>query len=259
MREDDDLGGRGDWCGTLGFSQGAKIAASLAWDWECRVEAEERRLVEERRRNTGGEKKKKEEGKKEREQLDGMYATFSSDEAEEESDDADVTDEHGRPPAEYVTGMAGGQWRFAIALAGRAPLMHLSPATAGYPFMGAAGSISEGALEFDLESNRETRLRRVPTMHVHGLLDPGLELHRRLLDGYCAGYGGDDARAKGGKEGDRSERQRGMAETMEWQGDHRVPLKKADVTRLAEGIVRCAQKAGVLSSNAVVEAPNGWV
>ena len=61
---------------------------------------------------------------------------------------------------------------------------------------------------------------RIPTVHVHGLRDQGLGLHRELYDEFCA------------PEGKR---------LVEWDGDHRVPLKFHDVSLVARQIRELAR------------------
>ena len=58
---------------------------------------------------------------------------------------------------------------------------------------------------------------RLPTLHVHGLKDPGLRLHRELLRGCC------DAQS---------------VEVLDWDGAHQVPIKPGDVGALAKGILK---------------------
>lgn len=60
----------------------------------------------------------------------------------------------------------------------------------------------------------------VPTIHVHGLEDPGIELHRALLRQYC------DANT---------------TTLIEWDGDHRLPIKTKDVSPVVEEILRHAR------------------
>lgn len=148
--------GTGPWVGLLGFSQGAKLAASLLYDQQVRIEKTE-------------------------------YA------------DTD--------------------YKFAILLAGRQPLMRLSEFSEG-PGTLAAGEISEG---FDYEGYNEHVLR-LPTIHVHGLNDAGLHLHRALMRKYC---------------------HPDSATLVEWDGTHRVPLKKMDVDKICTEIYRVAKEQGV--------------
>lgn len=93
------------------------------------------------------------------------------------------------------------EYRFAILLAGRAPLVQLD---AELPCW---------------------ELLRLPTLHVHGLRDKGLSMHRDLLRLHCV------------KKGTR---------LMEWDGDHRVPIKTKDVTALVREMVSMAGEAGVV-------------
>ncbi|KAF2155147.1 hypothetical protein K461DRAFT_266452 [Myriangium duriaei CBS 260.36] len=155
MREDP---GTGPWVGVLGFSQGAKVAASLLYDTQCRM------------KQTG-------------------------------------TDEFG--------------WKFAVLLQGRHPLVSLSEYSK-HPAVINAGDVSEG---FDYHGTFEEKLS-LPTVHVHGLKDEGLPLHRRMLRQYC------DPRS---------------VTLVEWDGTHRVPLMKRDVTPICEAIIKVATSQGIWS------------
>lgn len=166
--------GTGEFIGLLGFSQGAKLAASVLYESQLRTE-----------HGVGD--------------VDGMYAR----------------------PGDVVEGIAGGRWRFAVCLAGRAPLVCLSGLSEASETMVHAGAVSEG---FDLDRAVNRNILKWPTLHVHGMKDQGLHLHRRLLNDYCS------------KE---------SVTLLEWDGDHRVPLKKDDVRPLAKAIVNVAKKAGV--------------
>jgi hypothetical protein len=66
---------------------------------------------------------------------------------------------------------------------------------------------------------------KLPTVHVHGMRDPGLELHRQLLEHYC---------------------DIGSVRLVEWDGDHRVPIKSKDVAAVVKQILAVAQETGVL-------------
>ena len=83
-----------------------------------------------------------------------------------------------------------------------------------------AGEISEGFV-YDGVSEHVLKL---PTIHVHGLNDAGLHLHRRLRDQYCDPEG---------------------VTLVEWDGSHRVPLKKTDVDMICAEIYRVAREQGV--------------
>ncbi|KAJ6786653.1 hypothetical protein PWT90_03593 [Aphanocladium album] len=95
------------------------------------------------------------------------------------------------------------EYQFAVLLAGRAPLV-----------------------KFDEDTQDWCRppTLRLPTLHVHGLRDKGLHMHRDLLRLHCA---------------------RDSTRLMEWDGDHRVPIKTKDVSRLVREILDMAEEAGV--------------
>ena len=151
--------GTGPWVGLLGFSQGAKIAASLLYDQQVRAE----------RRHTAG---------------------------------------------------TNTDYRFAVLLAGRGPLVSFGPHTAS-PLLAPANGMSLDPIDFP---GRAPQVLRLPTIHVHGLADPGLPLHRQLLAQYH------DPRT---------------STLVEWQGDHRVPLKRADASRVAAQMYKVAREQGI--------------
>lgn len=147
--------GTGPWVGLLGFSQGAKLAASLLYDQQVRKE----------------------------------------------------------------NGCAETAYKFAVLLAGRHPLISFSKYSEG-PAMLPSGAISEG---FWYDGPNEHVLK-LPTIHVHGMADPGLHLHRRLMNQYC------DEKS---------------VTLVEWDGAHRVPLKKTDVDRIIKEVYRVAREEGI--------------
>ena len=169
MQHDDEMAGEaaGEWVAVLGFSQGAKVAASLLFDQQAREAA--------------------------------------------------------------ASGSAESNWRFAVILAGRAPLVSLSPATADIPNLATAAQVSNGWEEIEADDDARHVLR-LPTVHVHGLQDPGLHLHRRLFRQYCAP---------------------GSATLVEWDGIHRVPFKSADIQKVTEAILDVARRTGVIEKDAV--------
>lgn len=65
---------------------------------------------------------------------------------------------------------------------------------------------------------------RKPTVHVHGMADAGLELHRRLLNEYC---------------------EKGTTRLVEWEGAHRIPIKGSDVEPVVRAIWDVAEEAGI--------------
>ena len=141
MDADDDAGGTGPWVGILGFSQGAKVSASLLLHQQENM-------------------------------LDSPF-----------------------------------NFRFGVIMAGRGP-----------PVL-----TEELKNLMEAQAHDDCRLR-LPTLHVHGLLDPGLEVHRRMF---------------------RQWFEPGSAKLVEWDGNHRLPFKKADVTAVVESLLAVAAQAGV--------------
>ena len=171
MEDDDREGATGEWVGLMGFSQGAKLSASILLEQQAR-EAKARR-----------------EGQ-------SVEAGFT-----------EIQDLH---------------WRFGILLAGRAPLSNLNPDVFCSPALVGAGDLSEG-FQFCKEVEDDTLLR-MPTLHVHGMADEGLHLHRKLLHEYCS---------------------KDSTMLVEWEGAHRIPLKSKDVERVIGAIYDIAEKTGV--------------
>ncbi|GFF54223.1 ovarian cancer-associated gene 2 protein homolog [Aspergillus udagawae] len=161
IHDDDRAGYTGEWIAILGFSQGAKVAASLLY----------------------------------RQQMRGF--------------------ENDPLP----------RFRFGVLLAGQAPLVLLDVDSGVTGYCGlpdaaqitdmtfANGAIWRGAGKGDILCT--------PTLHVHGLRDPGLERHRVLFEDFCA---------------------RETARVVQWDGDHRVPLKLKDVALVAEKIRELARE-----------------
>jgi len=147
--------GTGEWVGVLGFSQGAKLAASLLYE----------------------------------QQLQGKT----------------------------------GPWRYAVILAGRAPMVSLNEESEQLPWMQSAGGLADAA---DLDSifERPDMKLKIPTLHVHGLKDEGLHLHKIMVEDYCAP---------------------GTATLIEWDGPHRIPIKKSDVDKIVDAWIDLADEYGV--------------
>lgn len=94
---------------------------------------------------------------------------------------------------------------FAVLLAGRAPLLSLDA--------------SSPDLHLDMLA--------LPTVHVHGLNDAGIALHRDLLHHCC---------------------ETSTARLVEWDGDHRVPIKTGDVAAVVAEVLVVACETGALVS-----------
>lgn len=95
-------------------------------------------------------------------------------------------------------------YRFAVLMAGRA----------------LSQPMDMGDVALD-----EPGLLQLPTIHVHGLLDPGIELHRSLLRHCC---------------------RRSSARLVEWDGDHRVPIATKDVAAVVAEILQVAKECGLV-------------
>ena len=150
MAADDRAGATGAWVGLLGFSQGARVAASL--------------LLRQQRHQ-----------QRQKASLGFAYGATNA-----------ISD-----------------YRFAVLFAGRGPLLD----------MGAG----------DDNTRPEAELLELPTIHVHGLQDPGIEMHRDLLR-CCLGS---------------------SARLVQWDGDHRVPIRRKDVSAVAAEIRDLASR-GIL-------------
>ncbi|KAK4223827.1 serine hydrolase FSH [Podospora fimiseda] len=163
----DDDEGDGDWVGVLGFSQGAKIAASLLW-------------LQERRGSSG--------------------IPFVGREV---------------------------RFRFGVLMAGSAPIVMLDPTgeCGNVPrYIETADNLALNFTDWP-DDNVGEHVVTLPTLHVHGLLDEGIERHRKLLKLYC---------------------KEGTTKLFEWMGDHRLPIKSTDVAMIMNKILEMAQDMGVL-------------
>lgn len=161
MKTDDTNGGKGEWVGLLGFSQGANISISVLFENELRKE------------------ESKEKGT--------IFYPF-----------------------------AGGDWKFGVILAGRGPPKCLGELTKGNKYFQGAGDVAHEHLD-TLDS--PYRLK-APTVHLHGLRDPGLEQHRELYRDYCT---------------------TNNAVLLEWDEAHRVPFRPIDVKRVVEETLKIAK------------------
>lgn len=146
--------GSGPWVGLLGFSQGAKVAASLLYDQQIRQEKNMER------RGTG--------------------------------------------------------YRFGVLMAGRAPLVSLCKQSRS-PALSCPSHNSAASFQVTSPS---PHILRIPTLHVHGLQDEGLHLHRQLAANYC---------------------DRNTSTIIEWDGAHRLPFKSTDVLPITQEIYRIAK------------------
>lgn len=117
------------------------------------------------------------------------------------------------------------RFRFAVLMAGSDPLVSLKPDGRVEPGLGDAAQIM--GVSPSWKGRRGEHVLRLPTIHVHGTRDPGLELHRQLLKRYC---------------------EEGGARLVEWDGNHRVPIKKNDVAAVVDQIRDVAREMRLLSN-----------
>ncbi|OAA37668.1 citrinin biosynthesis oxydoreductase CtnB [Metarhizium rileyi] len=160
MRRD---AGSGPWVGVLGFSQGAKVAASLLWAQQRAQEA--------------------------------------------------------LPAVESRT-----QFKFGVLMAGSAPILHLDRRLPQPRHIAAAAMFSTAFDDYP-DAPFGHHVLRVPTVHVHGLQDPGIENHRRLLSLYC---------------------EPGSTSLVEWDAGHRLPIKTSDVNAVVGAMLDVARNTGAI-------------
>ncbi|KAL2871251.1 serine hydrolase FSH [Aspergillus lucknowensis] len=171
MQDDNAIGGTGEWVGILGFSQGAKVAASVLFRQQVRT------------------------------QLRGPSSGSSA-----------------------AKGAAGVHFRFAVLMAGQGPIVSFDPELRMNEALVSASDIAPLGAPSAACLAREEHVLRLPTIHVHGTLDPGIERHRLLLETYCC------PKAR---------------RLVQWEGAHRVPIKTRDVAALVYEILEVARLTGV--------------
>lgn len=120
-------------------------------------------------------------------------------------------------------GSSDTNYRFGVLLAGSAPLVDLNPEHWDY-----AGSSENTQNSHDILGPRPldsvSHRLNIPTLHVHGLWDRGLKSHQELLERFC-------------------EPQSTML--VEWNGEHRIVLKRGDVSLVGDRIRELAALTGI--------------
>ncbi|RYC64082.1 hypothetical protein CHU98_g2142 [Xylaria longipes] len=116
-------------------------------------------------------------------------------------------------------------WKFAVALAGRAPLVNLEPGVFESSLLSNPSEIGLSRPPDLMEMAAERHVLRLPSIHVHGLTDPGLHLHQELFERYS-----DPA----------------CTRLVQWDGGHRVVLKGTDVQPVVDAIIEVAKETGGL-------------
>ncbi|KAI1438104.1 citrinin biosynthesis oxidoreductase CtnB [Xylaria sp. CBS 124048] len=116
-------------------------------------------------------------------------------------------------------------WKFAVALAGRAPLVNLEPGIVKSTLLCDPAEVKLTEMPDLMEVVRGEHILRLPSIHVHGLNDPGLEWHQELFDQYMDPE---------------------CTRLVRWDGGHRVVLKGTDVQPVVNAIVDVAKETGAL-------------
>ena len=124
------------------------------------------------------------------------------------------------------------EFKFGVLLAGRDPLVSLTPELGTLPGMAEASSSSVVSPSEEQDSPPMERPLTVPTIHVHGLHDPGLELHRKLLRRCC------DAKS---------------VRLVQWEGEHRVPIKTDDVRVVVNAMLAIARETGAIDESELID------
>ncbi|KAI1197477.1 serine hydrolase FSH [Nemania serpens] len=116
-------------------------------------------------------------------------------------------------------------WKFGVVLAGRAPLVNLEPGIFKSSLLSEPSEIGLSGTPDLMEMASGRHVLRLPSIHVHGLADPGLHLHQELFERYTDPE---------------------TARLLQWDGAHRVVLKGTDVQPVVDAILAVAKETGVL-------------
>ncbi|KAK6073697.1 citrinin biosynthesis oxidoreductase CtnB [Seiridium cupressi] len=119
----------------------------------------------------------------------------------------------------------GPHWAFGVILAGRAPPVALDSGFFNSTMLCDPSQLDIARPPDLIDAMSEDHRVRVPTIHMQGLLDQGLHLHREMLEDYCI---------------------EGTTRLIEWDAAHVVALKRTDVNRLVMQILEVAGETGVL-------------
>lgn len=111
-------------------------------------------------------------------------------------------------------------FKVGVLMAGRGPLVPLV-------FDGDDDSASNNNKDNNNNNRKDARqiIREIPTIHVHGLQDPGIDFHQVLLEEWC---------------------EPGTTTLIEWEGNHRLPIKTGDVLPVVDALVSTARRQGVV-------------
>lgn len=125
--------------------------------------------------------------------------------------------------------LPGVRFHFGIIMAGSAPIVLLdaSGEVERPCFVSSAADMSHSSFDWpeSAESDGGRHTLWTPTLHVHGLQDGGVWRHKILLESYC---------------------HHEIAQLVEWDGGHRLPIKSKDIELLAGKILKMAEETGVI-------------
>jgi hypothetical protein len=133
----------------------------------------------------------------------------------------------GGPPRLPILG-PDVRFRFGVIMAGSAPLVSLDLSEESRittPRHVVTTDSQSMAFDDWPESNKGEHVIAAPTLYVYGLRYPGIERHRKLRSIYY---------------------EAGTTRLVEWDGDHRIPIKTPDVDAVVAGVLDMAREAGVL-------------
>ena len=119
----------------------------------------------------------------------------------------------------WAPGFAGVHWQFGVIMAGRGPPFspdRIKRRNQHYSSLTQLSQDCENALIYRPFPD----ILQTPTLHVRGLQDAGLHMHRALLK-RCTSPP--------------------TARFIVWDGAHRIPIKSADVTKITEAILEVAK------------------
>ncbi|KAK2831903.1 hypothetical protein FQN49_007056 [Arthroderma sp. PD_2] len=113
-------------------------------------------------------------------------------------------------------------FKFGVIMNGRGPFLDLGLELGNENSAGSSASSTTGRSE---ESAPASELLEIPTIHVHGRRDPGLCFHRNLRECYFV---------------------KSSTRLVEWDGDHRLPIKFNDVDAVVSQMIEVAKETGAL-------------
>ncbi|KAK2601864.1 hypothetical protein QQS21_004550 [Conoideocrella luteorostrata] len=122
-------------------------------------------------------------------------------------------------------GQARTDFKFGVIMAGGAPIAHLDVRLPHRPRHIADSAMFIPSFDDLPDAPYGEHVVDIPTVHVHGLQDAGIERHRQLLELYC---------------------KPGQTRLVEWDAGHRLPIKTVDVQRVVREMLDVARQTGAI-------------